>query len=84
MVGHDIEDQAHPRCAQGRRQGQQARLASQLGIDARRVDHVVTVLRARPRDGDGRGIEMADAQPREIGHQRFGIGEGEAAMELQA
>ena len=84
VVGHDVDDQPQARRCKRRRQGAQTFLAAQLGIDAGGVDHVVAVLRARPRRGDRRGVEMADAQPREIGHQGRGIGEGEAAMELQA
>ena len=84
VIGHDVEDQPQARRGERRRQGAQAFLAAQLGIDARGVDHVVAVLRARPRRGDGRGVEVADAEPREVRHQGLGIGEGEAAMELQA
>ncbi len=39
--------------------------------------------RARYRHGDGRGVERADAEPGEIGHQRLGLAEREVAVELQ-
>src|SRR5476649_1135094 len=59
-------------------------LAAQLGIDPRRIYDVVAVPRAFPRRGNRRGIEMAHAELGEVRHQRFGIGEGEAFVELQA
>ena len=45
---------------------------------------IVAMHRARPRRHDRRGIEMADAERGEIADQAPRIGEGEAAMKLQA
>ena len=61
----------------------QSLFAAELGIDSRRIDHVVAVHRARPRRHDRRGIEMTDAERGKVRHQGCGIGEGKAAMELQ-
>ena len=83
VIGHDVDDQAEARGGELGRQRAQRRLAAQFGIDLGRIDDVVAVHRARPRDGDGRRVEMADAQAREIGHQRLGVGEGEALVKLQ-
>ena len=61
----------------------QSVFAAELGIDPGRIDHVVAVHRARPRRGDRRRIDMADAEAREVGHERFGVRKGEALVELQ-
>ena len=73
-----------PCAAQRRHQPPQAVLAAELGIDPRRIDHVVAVQRARPRGHDRRGIEVADAERRKIRHQRGRVGEGKARVELQS
>ena len=55
-----------------------------VGIELVGVGHVVAVRRVLPRR-EGRGeVEVADAQPVEIGHQPLGIGEPEAGAELEA
>ena len=53
--------------------------ATELGIDARGIDHVISVRRARARRHDRRGIEMTNAERSEVGHQARRIGESEAA-----
>ena len=58
-------------------------LGADLGIDAARIDHVVAVRAAGPRLEERRGVDVADAEAREVRHQRFGVGEAELAAELQ-
>ncbi len=47
------------------------------------IDDVVAVGAARPRLEIGGGIDMADAEPGQIGRQLGGAVETEAFMELQ-
>ncbi len=84
MVGDDVEDQTETVLFQRVREAQEALLATQFRIDPGVVDDVVAMGRARPRCLHGRGIDMADAEPCEIGQDRDRIVEGEAGMELQA
>ena len=46
------------------------------------VDDVVAVRRAGPRGEDRRGVEVADAEPRQMGHDRGRVVEGEVLVEL--
>jgi len=43
VVGYDVEDQPHALAAQGFDEAVQGWLAAQLRVDARRIDHVITV-----------------------------------------
>ena len=47
------------------------------------VDDVVAVRAARPRLEEGRQIDMADAEARQIGRERRRLGEAEPLVELQ-
>ncbi|MNZ80823.1 hypothetical protein D3C78_994720 [compost metagenome] len=83
VVGDDVEDQAHAMQAQRRHQSDQCRFATECRVDAGRVDHVVAMQRTRPRTEQRRSVQVADAQPGEVGHQRQRVIEGEAGMKLQ-
>ena len=48
------------------------------------IDDVVAVGAARPRLQIGGGIEMADAEPGQVGRQLGGAVEAEILVELQA
>ena len=48
------------------------------------VDDVVAVGAARPRLQIRRRIDMADAEPAQIGRERRGVREAEASVKLQA
>ena len=72
-----------PCAAQRVGEAQEALLAAELGVDRGVVDDVVAVRRAGPRRVDRRGIDMADAEPRQIGHDRGRVVEGEVLVELQ-
>ncbi len=76
VVGHDVEDQPHPLCAQGIDQTPQRRLATQLGIDRCRVHHVVAMQGAGAGGQQGRGIYVADAQAGKVRHQRHRLDPG--------
>ncbi len=70
--------------AQGLDQAQQGRFAAQFRVDDRRVDHVIAVHRTGTRFEQWRRVEVADTQTGEVGHQRYGVVEGEILVELQA
>ncbi len=84
MVGHDVENQPHAVFAQGLDQAQQGRFAAQFRVDDRRVDHVIAVHRAGTGLEQRRRVEVADTQTGEVGHQRYGVVEGEVLVKLQA
>jgi hypothetical protein len=84
VVRDDIDDQAEPRGAQGSGELAQPRFATKLGVHAGRVHDVVAVERAGAGGEDWRSVEVADAQVAQIGHQRCGVGKGEAGVELKA
>ena len=84
VVRHNVDDQAEARGAQRSDKLAKRFLAAKLGIDARRIDHVIAMHRARTRSRDGRRVDMTDAQPHEIRHQPLGVREGEALVELEA
>ena len=50
-------------------------VGADLGVDPVVVDDVVAMGRARPRLGERRGIDMADAEIRQIGDQVRSHGE---------
>ncbi|PAV65983.1 hypothetical protein WR25_27209 [Diploscapter pachys] len=84
MVGDDIDDQPHVARLERGDEAAEGVLAAEFRIDRRGVDDVVAVHRPGCRGGDRRGVDVADAEPVEIGDQRLGVGECEALMELQA
>ena len=59
-------------------------LATELGIDLIMVAQVVAVRAARLGPQIGRAIHVADSQVAQIGHERRGVVQGEAGVELQA
>ena len=67
----------------GVREADEARLAAELRVDRAVVDDVVAVGRARPRLLQGRGVDVADPEPRQVGHDRLRVREGEVLVELQ-
>ena len=83
VVGHDIEHEAHAVLPQGLDQPAQRVLATQLRIEAVMVHDIVAMGRPGARCQQWRGIEMTNAQPIEIRHQRRGVIKGETLVELQ-
>ena len=84
VVGHEVEQQAHAVLVQGLDQRLELGLRAELRVEVVEVDDVVAVGRARPRRGQRRGVEMADAEPGEVGHDLARRREAEARVELQA
>ena len=84
VIGHEVEDQAHAVRAQRGDQRVEIGLAADLGIELVVVHHVVAVRASRPRAQEGRRVQVAHAQLREVGHDRRRVGEGEVAMQLDA
>jgi hypothetical protein len=84
VVGHHVHQQAHAALQQRLAHMVQIRLAAQLGVDARVVADVVAVHAARSGRQNRRQVQVADAQPGQVVHQRRRLREGERAVELQA
>ena len=84
VVGHEVGDQAHAVFAQAGDQAPQRLFAAQFRVDPGRIDHVIAVHGTGARGGDGRGIEVTDAQLGVVLHQGQGVVEGEVLVELQA
>ncbi len=83
VVGHEVENQSQIGPRQGLRQPCECRLAAEFRIERIVVDDVVAVRAPGTRFQKRRGIEMADAERLEIGHEiRRGI-EAEAGGKLQ-
>ena len=83
MVRHDIEDEPHALRLQGGGERSKFALRADLRVQPVVIDDVVAMSRAGARFHQRRGIDVADAEPREIGNQRGGVAEGEALVKLQ-
>jgi hypothetical protein len=57
---------------------------AEFRIDHGRIDHIVPMQRPRTRLGDGRSVDVADAEGRDVGNVPFGICKSEVLVELQA
>src|SRR5260370_37885182 len=84
VVGHEIEHLTETAVAKRRHHVTECRLVAELRVELAMVYDVIPVSAARPRLQVGRGIDVADAQPRQIGSEVCGIPETEALAELQA
>ncbi len=80
VVGDDVEDDRQP----GVRQLAQPLLAAERLRDARRVDDVVAVRRARARGERRRQVQVADAEVAQVGHERAHVVEAQVRAQLQA
>ena len=80
VVGDDVHDEAHAALLQRRRQRVQVAVRADLGVQARMVDDVVAVHAAGPRDQEGRGVDVRDAQGVQVVDQRGCIAEVEALV----
>ena len=65
-------------------EGFEAGAPSELGVDARAVDDVVSVAASRARREHGREVQPVDAEIDEVGQQRERVGEAEVSVQLQA
>ncbi|ODR96185.1 hypothetical protein AUC69_15620 [Methyloceanibacter superfactus] len=66
VIGDEIEHDAHAFGAERRRHALEGFVPAETGIDHPIVDHVIAVGRTRLGLEDRRGIEMADAEARQI------------------
>ena len=82
VVRHDVEQEPQPALADGRDEGAPALLAAALVGDPGGVDHVVAVVAALARRQQGRGVDGADPQRVEVGHQLRTVAEGRVGREL--
>ncbi len=83
VVGHNVKHLPHACRGHRRRELFVFFAAAELGIEAGVIDDIVTMHAARPGFQIGRGVTMADAQFRQIGHQIRGIAKAKPAVELQ-
>ncbi len=83
VVGHEVEDLAEAVRPERRDHGVERRGVAELGIEAPMVHDVVAMRAARPRLEIGRGIDVADAEPGEVGRERGGAVEAEPGPELE-
>ncbi len=84
VVRYDVEDQAHAPRVQRRRQALERGAPAQIRLHGVRVDHVIAVRRSGIGRKDRGQVERPDPQIVEIGHQRLGAGQVDAAAKLQA
>ncbi len=75
VVGHDVEDLPHAMRVQRCDEVLVIFRRADLGIERGMVDDVVAVAAARPRLEIGRGIDVADAEVSEVGHEVGGLRE---------
>jgi hypothetical protein len=83
VIGHQVDQLAHAVGLQRLRQALERGQAAELGIDLVVGHDVVAVHAAGAGAVDRRAVDVADAQPREVGHDAGGVVEAEAAVQLQ-
>ena len=69
VVRDKIEDQPKPLAAKGGCQRPQSRLAADLRLDRVEIGDIVAVGGSGRRAGERRGVEMADSESPQIGHE---------------
>ena len=84
VIGHEVDDHAHPGVTGGLNEPAKRLLAAELSGHARRVDDVIAVGRSRARLHDRGEVEVADSQRAQIADERAGVIEAEASRELKA
>src|SRR5438105_15813985 len=84
MVGYEVEHLSETAVAKRRDHATERRLVPELWVELAVVDDVVSVSAARPRFQIGRGVDVADSEPRQIGCEPGGVPETKPPMELQA
>ncbi len=82
VVGHDVENVAHPVLCEGCEQTFVRLGPPELLVDARVVDDVVTVRAAGARLQVGRAVEVTYPEVCKIGDDRRGVVEAEAGVKL--
>ena len=83
MIGHDIEDLAHPVPVQFGHEMFVVFGAANFRIEGIVIDDVVAMQTARPRPQVGGGVAVTDAERRKIGNQFRGAPESKVTVELQ-
>jgi hypothetical protein len=83
VVGHRVEQDAHPGPERIARQRAEFGLASEIVGDALGVDHVVAVLGPRSGLQRGRQVKVRDPEVAEVGHQRSRVGESLLRRQLE-
>ena len=84
MVGYEIEHLPETAVAERRHHGTERRFVAELWVELAMVYNIVPMSASRPRFEVRRGVDVADAEPRQIVSESCGIPEPEPLMELQA
>ena len=84
VIGDNIEQQTEVALMEFVMQRREVLVASQLRIECRRVDDVISVRAPLPRLENRRGIEVAHTEFGEVGNDPPGVSKREAGVELQA
>ena len=84
VVGHNVQQQAHAMLAQCLGKGREALRTAQLWVQPIMPRDVVPMHAPRARLEDRRGIEVAHAQPLQVGNDRRRLVEGEPLVHLGA
>ena len=84
VIGNHIEDQPHLPVAERLHQRLELGRRADLLVDRRAIDDVVAAFAPFAGLQQGRGINVADAEGRQVRHQLVGIAEFEFAVELEA
>jgi len=84
MVGYEIEHLTETVIAKCRHHVAEIRFVAEFRVELAMVDDVIAMSAARSRLQVRRGIDVADAEPRQVGSQRRGVPETEPLVELQA
>ena len=83
VVGHEIEDLAETVFGEGRDHPVEIGLVAEFGVEWPMVDDVVAVGAAGPRLQIGRGVDVADPEPREIRGEPRRIRKAKPLVKLQ-
>jgi hypothetical protein len=84
VVRHDVDDVSHVVRAQRGDESLEIRECADLGVESVVVHDVVAVRAAGAGAEVGRAVHVADAECRQVRHDRRGLAEGEAGVQLQA
>ena len=84
VVGNEVEDLSHSVPVQCIDEGRERLLVAHLRVECIVIGDVVPVRASGTRFQVGCAVDVAHTERVEVGHESFGIPEGEAAVELQA
>ena len=84
VIGNEVQNSAEPLTAEGFDHRCKVRLRPKFRIELIVIGDVIAVRAAGPRFEERRKIDVAHAEPRQVGRDRRRLAEAEAGSELQA